>query len=150
MKSLNGAVEVLTGVDQSALPRYAGATFQREMDRKEFVAAGMKFSASIVIQGSELTLPTGFMRRGSRHIRTLFISPATRDASLSSTGTVNVSECTILVACRTGSWTPASTFTFSPAHAFTCCEMKRYTPWSIHLREGIWLLHIADSDCWKR
>jgi DnaJ domain len=54
MKSLNAAAEVLTGVEQSALPRYTGATFVKEMDRKEFVAAGIKFSTSIVIQGSEL------------------------------------------------------------------------------------------------
>lgn len=54
MKSLNAAAEVLTGIDQSALARYTGSTFVKEMDRREFVAAGIKFSTSLVIQGSEL------------------------------------------------------------------------------------------------
>jgi hypothetical protein len=54
MKSLNAATEVLTGVDQAALASYTGATFVKEMDRREFVAAGIKFSTSLVIQGSEL------------------------------------------------------------------------------------------------
>jgi hypothetical protein len=54
MKSLNAAAEVLTGVDQSVLPRYTGATFMKETDHREFVAGGIKFSTSVVIQGSEL------------------------------------------------------------------------------------------------
>ncbi len=54
MRSLNGAAEVLTGVNESELPHYSGATFVREFDREEFVAAGLKFSVSMVIQGSEL------------------------------------------------------------------------------------------------
>jgi DnaJ domain len=54
MKSVNAAAEVLTGIDQSALARYTGATFVKEMDRREFVAAGIKFSTSLVMQGSEL------------------------------------------------------------------------------------------------
>ena len=53
MKSLNAAMEVLTGVDTSALPRYTGATFVRVVDRTEFEVHGMTITASMTMQAGE-------------------------------------------------------------------------------------------------
>ena len=49
MKVLTAAAEVLTGVEGSALPRYTGATFVREMDRTEFEAGGLRFTMSVQV-----------------------------------------------------------------------------------------------------
>lgn len=54
MKGLTAAAEVLTGVEASALPRYAGATFVREMERTEFEAGGLRFTVSIGMQVGEI------------------------------------------------------------------------------------------------
>ena len=54
MKALTVAAEVLTGVDASALPRYTGATFAREMERTEFEAGGLRFTMSIGTQVGEI------------------------------------------------------------------------------------------------
>lgn len=54
MKALTAAAEVLTGVEASALPRYTGATFVREMERAEFEAGGSRFTMSIGMQVGEI------------------------------------------------------------------------------------------------
>lgn len=54
MKALTAAAEVLTGVEASALPRYTGATFVREMERTEFEAGGLRFTMSIGMQVGEI------------------------------------------------------------------------------------------------
>lgn len=54
MKALTAAAEVLTGVEASALPRYTGATFVREMGRTEFEAGGIRVAMSIGMQVGEI------------------------------------------------------------------------------------------------
>lgn len=54
MKALTAAAEVLTGVEADTLPRYTGATFVREMERKEFEAGGIRFTMSIGMQIGEI------------------------------------------------------------------------------------------------
>ncbi len=54
MKALTTAAEVLTGVEASALPRYTGATFVREMERTEFEAGGIRFTMSVGMQVGEI------------------------------------------------------------------------------------------------
>ena len=54
MKALTVATEVLTGVEASALPRYTGATFVREMGRMEFQAGGNKLSMSVGMHVGEI------------------------------------------------------------------------------------------------
>ena len=54
MKTLTGAAEVLTGVEASALSRYTGATFVREIGRTELHADGNSFTVSIGMQVGEL------------------------------------------------------------------------------------------------
>ncbi|HUO03868.1 MAG TPA: J domain-containing protein [Candidatus Binataceae bacterium] len=54
MKALNAAAEVLTGIDRSALPAYTGATFVKELDRKELTIHGLKFALTFSYQQSEL------------------------------------------------------------------------------------------------
>ena len=54
MKALTSAAEVLTGVRASALPRYTGATFVREMERSEFEAGGLKVTMTMGLQGGEI------------------------------------------------------------------------------------------------
>ena len=54
MKALTAAAEVLTGVEASALPRYTGATFVREMGRTEFHTSGASFTVSIGMEVGEL------------------------------------------------------------------------------------------------
>ena len=53
MKALTSAAEVLTGVDASVLPRYAGATFVREVNRAEVEIGGITFTTSISMQVGE-------------------------------------------------------------------------------------------------
>ena len=54
MKALTVAAEVLTGVEASALPRYTGTTFAREIGRTEFQTGGTSFTVSIGMQVGEL------------------------------------------------------------------------------------------------
>ncbi len=54
MKSLNAAMEVLTGVDTSALPRYTGATFAQVVDRTEFESNGVTITATMTMHASEI------------------------------------------------------------------------------------------------
>ena len=54
MKALTAAAEVLTGVEASALPRYTGTTFVREMERTEFEAGGMRSTMSVGMQVGEI------------------------------------------------------------------------------------------------
>ena len=54
MKALTSAAELLTGVEASVLPRYTGATFVREMERKEFEVGGVRFTMGIDMQVGEL------------------------------------------------------------------------------------------------
>lgn len=54
MKALTAAAEVLSGIEASALPRYTGATFVRDMERTEFEAGGVRFTMSIGMQVSEI------------------------------------------------------------------------------------------------
>ncbi len=53
MKALTAAAEVMTGVDASALPRYAGATFVREVNRTEVEIGGIRLTTSIGMQVGE-------------------------------------------------------------------------------------------------
>ena len=53
MKALNAAAEVLTGVDASALERYTGSTFGREIERTEVEADGIKFTMPLSMQVGE-------------------------------------------------------------------------------------------------
>lgn len=54
MKALTGAAEILTGIEPTALPRYTGATFMREVDRQEFKVGTMNFTVSMGMQVSEV------------------------------------------------------------------------------------------------
>ena len=54
MKRLTAAAEALTGVEASALPRYTGATFVREMDRMEVEVGGFRFTMSVGMQVGEI------------------------------------------------------------------------------------------------
>jgi hypothetical protein len=54
MKALTGAAEILTGIDPTALPRYAGATFGKEVSRQEFKVGDMSFTVSMGMQVSEV------------------------------------------------------------------------------------------------
>ena len=54
MKSLNAAMEVLTGVDTSDLPRYTDATFVQVVDRTEFEVHGVTITATMTMQTSEI------------------------------------------------------------------------------------------------
>ena len=54
MKAITAAAEVLTGVEASALPRYTGATFVREMGRTEYHTSGTSFTVSIGMEVGEL------------------------------------------------------------------------------------------------
>ncbi len=54
MKALTAAAEMLTGLESTALPRYAGAAFVREMQRTEVKAAGMTFTMTVGTQVGEL------------------------------------------------------------------------------------------------
>jgi len=51
MKVLTGAAEILTGIHPSAMPRYAGATFMKELHRTTIDAQGVKFTLSMGMQG---------------------------------------------------------------------------------------------------
>jgi hypothetical protein len=53
MTALNAAAEVLTGIDAATLPRFAGATFMRELDRKEISVAGLGMTMTIGLVVSE-------------------------------------------------------------------------------------------------
>jgi hypothetical protein len=53
MTALNGAAEVLTGIDAAALPRFAGATFMRELDRREIKIAGIGMTMTMGLVVSE-------------------------------------------------------------------------------------------------
>jgi len=54
MKHLNSALEILTGVDATMLPRYTNATFTHEMGRDQFEVGGHKFTITINMQMSEI------------------------------------------------------------------------------------------------
>jgi hypothetical protein len=54
MKMINGAAEILTGIDPMALPRYASATFVKDMSRQDFEVGAMKFTVSMGMQVSEV------------------------------------------------------------------------------------------------
>ncbi|MCI0430651.1 MAG: J domain-containing protein [Rhodospirillales bacterium] len=54
MKALNAAAEVLSGIEASALPRYTGASFVREMERTKFEAGGVTVTMSIGLQVGEI------------------------------------------------------------------------------------------------
>jgi hypothetical protein len=53
MKALTSAAEVLTGIESKSVAGYAGASFVQEIDRQDFEAVGMSFSATMSIQVSE-------------------------------------------------------------------------------------------------
>ncbi len=53
MKAINAAAEVLTGIDTNSLPRYAGASFTREMGRTEVQAGGITFTVTFSQQVGE-------------------------------------------------------------------------------------------------
>lgn len=53
MTALSAAAEVLTGIDTSAMPRYAGATFMHKMARTEFSVDDKTFTMTMGIHGSE-------------------------------------------------------------------------------------------------
>ncbi len=53
MGRINAAVETLTGIEASAIPQYAGATFVNELSRTAFTVGGITFTASIGMQVSE-------------------------------------------------------------------------------------------------
>jgi hypothetical protein len=54
MKALTGAAEILTGIDPASLPRYAGATFMKEIHGEAFKVGGLKFTVSMGLQVSEV------------------------------------------------------------------------------------------------
>ncbi|NLH88633.1 MAG: J domain-containing protein [Firmicutes bacterium] len=47
MSELNAAAEALTGIEASSIPQYTGATFTREIDRREFTVEGITFTTNI-------------------------------------------------------------------------------------------------------
>jgi hypothetical protein len=47
MSELNAAAEALTGIEASSIPQYTGATFMREIDRREFTVEGITFTTNI-------------------------------------------------------------------------------------------------------
>lgn len=53
MTALNAAAEVLTGIDAAALPRFSGATFMRELDRKEINVSGIGLTITVGLVVSE-------------------------------------------------------------------------------------------------
>jgi hypothetical protein len=54
MQELNAAAEILTGIDPSALPRYTGAVYQKDFQKTEINAGGLKFTVSMGMQMGEL------------------------------------------------------------------------------------------------
>jgi len=54
MKELNLAVELITGIDQNALPAYAGAYYAREMSRSETEAGGRRLTLTASLVVSEI------------------------------------------------------------------------------------------------
>lgn len=54
MTAVNLAAEILTGLDQTAVPHYAGATFQKDLKRAEFAVGGTTFRISTSMCVSEL------------------------------------------------------------------------------------------------
>jgi hypothetical protein len=54
MRNLNAAMEVLTGIDAVALPRYTGAIFSKELSREEINVNGVNMTITIDMQIGEL------------------------------------------------------------------------------------------------
>jgi hypothetical protein len=54
MKALTGAVELLTGIDPRAIPRYASAKFMKEFSQQEFTAGNTKFTITMGMRVGEV------------------------------------------------------------------------------------------------
>jgi hypothetical protein len=54
MKAVNSAAGLLTGIDTRAIPRYAGATFMKEYNQKDFFVGNKKFTITMGMQVSEV------------------------------------------------------------------------------------------------
>lgn len=53
MTALNAAAEVLTGINAATLPQFAGASFMRELDRREIKVAGFGMTMTVGLVVSE-------------------------------------------------------------------------------------------------
>ncbi len=53
MQKLNGAAEILTGIDSQSLPYYTGASFMKEYAKETFHAGGMEYTISMEIEVGE-------------------------------------------------------------------------------------------------
>lgn len=53
MKTLNAAVEILTGIEEANIPSYTGATFVREFNRTQIKAKGLNVTLTMSMQVDE-------------------------------------------------------------------------------------------------